>query len=113
MEELCDADWDMENEEKRWRRSWERWMSSPQQLLNAKIASMTPEELKKWEEGEDESDEDESEGEVNYEDFKLELFEKTSEGEPGAKVDFKAQSAAPLADPAPLPTAPSALAQPQ
>ena len=56
---------------------------------------------------------DESEGEVNYEDFKLELFEKTSEGEPGAKVDFKAQSAAPLADPAPLPTAPSALAQPQ
>jgi hypothetical protein len=113
VEQLWDRGWDMENEEKRWRRSWERWMSSPQQLLNAKIASMTPD------------NEDDDEGEVNYEDFdfagkvflletnSLEVFEKLPSGEPGAKVEFKAQSATPPVNPSPPPTAPAAPGQPQ
>ncbi len=101
--------WDMDEEEESWRRIWD-------------------EKTAKWKEEQEKheaEDEDESEGEVNYEDFyisgkvflletnSLELFEKLPSGEPGAKVDFKAQSAPPLVNPAPPPTAPAALAQPQ
>ena len=116
VENLWPTEWDMDNEEERWRRSWQRWISS-QQLLNAKIANMTPEE------GEDEAEE-EAEPE-NYVDYEIEgkvflvetnslvVFEKTALGEPGAKVGFKAQSAPPPAAPAPPPTALTAPEQPQ
>ena len=112
--ELMGTGWDMDEEEESWRRIWD-------------------EKTAKWKEEQEKheaEDEAESEGEMNYEDFdfagkvflisdKLELFEKLPSGEPGAKVgmltaeDFKAQSAPPLVNPAPPPTAPAAPAQPQ